>query len=193
MEEITYRIIVFVFLIAFCFVRGPFLLKAKKQEKSVKKKQKRESLLVFLNFIGMFIIPLIYSFSGWLDFASISLPGWLRMLWICVYFLALIYLYWIHKTLDKNWSMGLELGKKHKLITDGPYKRIRHPMYLFFYIVMFCNFFISANLFVGVYGILVWTILCVVRIPDEEKMLLKQFGKKYKDYMERTGRMLPKF
>jgi protein-S-isoprenylcysteine O-methyltransferase Ste14 len=51
---------------------------------------------------------------------------------------------------------------------------------------------ISANLFVGVFGIATWTLLYIVRIDDEEAMLLEEFGGEYKKYMDRTGRLLPK-
>jgi protein-S-isoprenylcysteine O-methyltransferase Ste14 len=88
--------------------------------------------------------------------------------------------------------MMLKLGEEHKLITTGPYSRIRHPMYTYFTIMVISTALISANLFVGVFGILTWTLLYLVRVGDEEAMMLEQFGEEYKQYMERTGRLFPK-
>jgi protein-S-isoprenylcysteine O-methyltransferase Ste14 len=66
-------------------------------------------------------------------------------------------------------------------------------MYTYFYILVISTALISANLFVGLFGIAAWTLLYVVRIGDEEAMLLEEFGEEYQEYMKRTGRLLPKF
>ncbi|OLS27908.1 MAG: hypothetical protein ThorAB25_19680, partial [Candidatus Thorarchaeota archaeon AB_25] len=86
----------------------------------------------------------------------------------------------------------LKLGEEHKLVTTGPYARIRHPMYTYFTIMAISTALISANLFVGVFGIAAWTLLYIVRIDDEEDMLLEEFGEDYSEYMKRTGRLIPK-
>ena len=88
--------------------------------------------------------------------------------------------------------MMLELGEEHKLVTTGPYSRIRHPMYTYFYIMVIATAAISANLVVGLVGITVWTIFYFIRVGDEENLLLEQFGEEYEEYMKRTGRLLPK-
>ena len=89
--------------------------------------------------------------------------------------------------------MLLKLGEEHSLITTGPYSRVRHPMYTYFYIMTSSTALISANLIVAAFGITAWTLLYLVRVGDEEAMMLEQFGEEYKQYMERTGRLLPKF
>jgi protein-S-isoprenylcysteine O-methyltransferase Ste14 len=66
-------------------------------------------------------------------------------------------------------------------------------MYTFFYILVISTALISANLFVGIFGIGAWTLLYVVRIGDEEEMLVEEFGEEYQEYMMSTGRLLPKF
>jgi protein-S-isoprenylcysteine O-methyltransferase Ste14 len=66
-------------------------------------------------------------------------------------------------------------------------------MYTFFYILVISNALISLNIIVGICGIILWSSLYVMRIEDEEKMLIEEFGKEYKEYIERTGRLVPKF
>jgi protein-S-isoprenylcysteine O-methyltransferase Ste14 len=34
-----------------------------------------------------------------------------------------------HADLGTNWSITLEIREQHRLITQGVYRRIRHPMY----------------------------------------------------------------
>jgi protein-S-isoprenylcysteine O-methyltransferase Ste14 len=192
MEEIFYRGALAILIIAFFIVRAPSVMSASKTEKTEEKKPTRERLLVLLNFIGMMGIPLVYILTPWLDFFSYSFHEFFRFFGIGFNICGLILLIWVHRTLGQHWSMMLKLGEEHKLVTSGPYARIRHPMYTYFTMMVISTALISANLFVGVFGIATWTLLYIVRIDDEEAMLLEEFGGEYKKYMDRTGRLLPK-
>jgi protein-S-isoprenylcysteine O-methyltransferase Ste14 len=177
----------------FFAIRAPSVRSASKTEKVKDEKPSRERLLVILNFIGMVVIPFIYIFTPWLDYFAFWLPMFIRYFGILFFIAGLILLAWVHRTLGQHWSMMLELGTEHSLVTTGPYSRIRHPMYTFFYIMVISSALISANLCVALFGICAWTILYTVRVEDEEDMLIEQFGDEYKEYMERTGRLFPKF
>jgi protein-S-isoprenylcysteine O-methyltransferase Ste14 len=76
-----------------------------------------------------------------------------------------------------------------KLITGGPYRFIRHPMYTAVLLGML-GIAINIDLVLG-YG--VWIVLCIdlyVKLHFEEKLLLEKFSE-YKEYMRRTKRLLP--
>ena len=193
MEEIIYKTSLAILIVAFFIVRTPGIMKASKTEKSEEKKPKRERILVFLNFVGMIGVPFIYVLTTWLDVFSFPVPEVIRIFGIIFNILGLLFLAWIHRSLGQHWSMMLNLGEEHKLVTTGPYAKIRHPMYTYFYILSISIALISANLFVGIFGIAAWTLLYIVRIGDEEAMLLEEFGEEYQEYMNRTGRLLPKF
>ena len=148
--------------------------------------------MVLLNFIGMVGVPFVYILTPWLDAFTLVYPEFIRIAGITFNIMGLLLLIWVHKALGEHWSMMLKLGEEHKLITAGPYARIRHPMYTYFYIMVIATALISANLFVGLFGIIIWTLLYIVRVGDEETMLLEKFGDEYREYMARTGRLLPK-
>ena len=192
MEEFIYRAALGILIIVFFIIRAPGVVSASKTEKVEEKKPTRERFLVLLNFIGMMGLPIIYILTSWLDYFALALPEFLRLLGIVFYVMGLFLLIWVHRTLGKHWSMMLKLGEEHSLITTGPYSRIRHPMYTFFYIMVISTTLISANLFVGSFGILTWSLLYLVRVGDEEAMMVEQFGDEYRQYIERTGRLLPK-
>ena len=192
MEEFYYKVGLAILIIAFFIIRSPSVRKASKTEKSDEKKAARERFMVFLNFVGMVGIPFVYILTTWLDMFAILIPEIVRLFGIIFCIVGLIFLTWIHRSLGKHWSMMLTLGEEHKLVTTGPYSRIRHPMYTFFYILVISTALISANLFVGIFGISAWTALYLVRINDEEAMLLEEFGEEYRGYMEQTGRLFPK-
>ena len=84
----------------------------------------------------------------------------------------------------------LKIVKEHKLVTDGLYKYIRHPLYLG---EILRNLGLVV-IFSSVYGIsivLLASIFLLFRIEIEEKMLLVVFGKEYIKYRRNTKKMIP--
>jgi protein-S-isoprenylcysteine O-methyltransferase Ste14 len=86
----------------------------------------------------------------------------------------------------------LQLHKEHSLVTIGPYKRIRHPLYAAMFTWAISLALVTANwIFVAV---TVATIAgTMARVPKEEQMMLDAFGEEYKEYMRRTGRYFPRW
>ena len=80
--------------------------------------------------------------------------------------------------------------KDHRLVTNGPYARIRHPMYTAFLMIAMGFFLVSSNLFFGGFTALIIYPL-IYRMNIEERYLSKTFGSDYKDYMAKTNRLLP--
>jgi protein-S-isoprenylcysteine O-methyltransferase Ste14 len=191
MQEIIWKIIFVIMWVCTGLIRMPHNSKYKKTEKIKSKKTSREKFLVFLAAIGMMIVPMIYVFTPWLNSLNMGLPDWARWVGIIGFGFGLILFWWVHKTLGKNWSPILEIRKNHKLITNGPYKYIRHPMYTQIWIWVICQWLILSNWVVGLVGILTWTILYVIRIPEEEKMMVEEFGQEYEDYMRKTKKIIP--
>ena len=104
----------------------------------------------------------------------------------------LFYLVWVHRHLDSQWSIALELQDDHKLITSGPYSRVRHPMYLGIFVYTAGLILISLDLLVFIF--FAFSIYVNYRrIPSEEQMMMDQFGEEYREYMSRTGRLFPRF
>ena len=193
MEEYIYKVTLGILIVAFFIIRAPSVLKASKTEKTGETKPTRERVMVFLNFIGMMVLPFVYILTPWVDMFQFPLPEIIRWFGIAFNIFGLFLLVWIHRALGEHWSMMLKLGEEHKLVTTGPYSRIRHPMYTFFYILVISTALISSNIIVGLCAILLWTGLYVMRINDEEEMLIEEFGNEYREYIERTGRLWPKF
>lgn len=92
-----------------------------------------------------------------------------------------------------RWEIFWNKTYKGQLVTDGIFQHIRHPHYTSLLIIGFglALFFYSlASLLIAVIAIpiMIWSIL------DEEKLLLKQYGKEYEEYMKKVPwRIIPKF
>jgi protein-S-isoprenylcysteine O-methyltransferase Ste14 len=98
---------------------------------------------------------------------------------------------WAQVALGALWSPNLMLRKGHRLITTGPYARIRHPLYAGMIGWSYGLGLVSANWIFVILAALVSTVF-VLRIPREERMLVKEFGEEYRNYALRTGSIFPK-
>ena len=127
-----------------------------------------------------------------LAWAVLPLPAGWRWLGIGLGVVGIFFLLWIHHTLGKNFSVPGVMKEKQLLITVGPYRWVRHPMYTALFLVTIVYFLISANWFIGLVwiGWIVGTVASMLR--DEETALIEKFGDKYRAYMQRTGRFLPR-
>ena len=76
-------------------------------------------------------------------------------------------------------------------ITTGPYRWVRHPLYTLAALLGVANFLAAANWFFFVMGGAIFLLLAI-RTRKEEENLIARFGDDYRNYMQRTGRFLPR-
>lgn len=150
----------------------------------------REKALYFFVLLS-FLVPEVLWLFDLLNAGSFELPHLWRMLGIGIGFGALLLFFLTHKQLGDNWSGTLELRENHELVTTGVYSLVRHPMYSVFLLNVLSKTLITANWIVGGVGFFAVVIMCIIRIPDEEKMMSGQFGEAYQVYMKKTKRLIP--
>ncbi len=158
--------------------------------------KKRKSLvgIILISAAGVGLAaPLFYLFSPWLDFANYDLPGWLGWIGTAVFAMALFLLWRSHADLGRNWSAILQIRQEHSLITDGIYRHIRHPMYAAHLLWAIAQGLLLENWLVGWAFLVISVPFYLLRVPKEEKMMLEQFGQEYRQYISRTGRIIPRF
>ena len=78
------------------------------------------------------------------------------------------------------------------MITSGPYQFIRHPIYTAFIFILGSSLLTSANWLIGLAWIGMTVVEVASRIGFEESLMLEYFGDGYREYMKKTGRLLPK-
>ncbi|MBN1165549.1 MAG: isoprenylcysteine carboxylmethyltransferase family protein [Methanospirillaceae archaeon] len=191
MDDSTYKLILLILLLLFVAIRAPFVWSRTRTEKMVNKTTLTDRIVILLFTLGMAVVPLIYIITPFFDACSLGWPDVLRMSGIFLYLFSLLYLLFIHLTLGKNWSMHLALSREHKLITTGPYRYIRHPMYTAFCGMMVGQLFLTSNWFFGGFGLVTLLFLIGIRIPKEEHMMTEQFGDEYRVYSSQTGMLFP--
>lgn len=193
MEEKYWKLSFFGLFLVWFSIRTLFGKGSLKIKTKIRKRVVIEKILVTLNFFGMMFLPLYVVFSLKLDYATMHLSSFIRWIALCVYALNLGLFAWCHISLGKNWSNTLEIKKDQKLIKEGPYRKIRHPMYTHFWLLIISQGLLLNNWIVLVYGVFAWGLLYLLRVPKEEEMMIEEFGEEYRKYMEETGKLLPKF
>jgi protein-S-isoprenylcysteine O-methyltransferase Ste14 len=99
--------------------------------------------------------------------------------------------WWVFESLGKNITPTVATRERHELVTAGPFRWVRHPLYATGTAFFGSLSVVAANWFMGLASLCVLVIL-LVRLPEEEKRLLERFGGEYAEYMKRTGGLLPR-
>ena len=174
-------------------IRVPFQKTWKAAAKTEQRVSRTEKVLLGLLSAAGIILPLIYSVTNWLDSADYSLPAWMGWLGVFLLACALFIFTLSHLDLKSNWSPTLEILKGHILVTNGIYGYIRHPMYASQWLWVFAQILLLQNWLAGPIGLIIFILFYILRVPAEEKMMLDTFSDKYREYMKKTGGVIPKF
>lgn len=190
--ELAGKIIWVIFVVCWGAIRWVPNKRSRRTDISTTVRTVRERLSIAISTTGIGVLPGIWVFTGFpksLDFEPIPIfiviGGF-----VCLFALYLFKA--THKALGAMWSFSLDLRSEHKLVTEGIYKKVRHPMYSAFWLwaigqsLVLSNWAAAFSAFVG-FGTLYF-----LRVGQEEKMMLKEFGAEYEEYSQRTGRIFPR-
>ena len=127
---------------------------------------------------------------GWMAWAQIELPVWLRWTGGFLMLLCIPLVYWVFSSLGKNVTQTVAIRKDHSLVRSGPYRWVRHPLYSVGLLLFLSFSLLSANWFTALVIVATFKILSL-RTHLEEGRLVEKFGDDYRQYMQSTGRYLP--
>jgi protein-S-isoprenylcysteine O-methyltransferase Ste14 len=139
---------------------------------------------VFLVFAGVlsylddFLFPLRFSFDSYVQMIGIVITafGYFLFTWSVI--------------ARGRYATAWEMPENHKLVTRGPYRYVRHPSYLA-YFIMFPGLFLIWLTWIALIPLV--AILGYLQIVgEEEKMLVQKFGDEYIAYQKTVGQFFPK-
>lgn len=96
------------------------------------------------------------------------------------------------KRMGRHWKMAVTTVERQQLITDGPFARVRHPIYGYQMLLMLASVVVVPTMPMLVVA-LVHPLLMIVKARNEERHLLGTHGEDYAHYVARTGRFFPRF
>lgn len=178
-------------IVAWYIIRYPFERRAKRVRVVVNRRSGIEKFGLASALFGLAVVPAFYVATGIPEAADYQAHLWAVVLGAVLFFTAMWVFRRTHKVLGKNWSISLEIREKHQLVCAGPYALVRHPMYTSFLLMALGQAFLLSNWFVGAAGLIGFAILFFLRVDKEERMMLEIFGPQYRDYMDKTKRIIP--
>lgn len=116
-------------------------------------------------------------FPGQRMVASIVIAGGAALVvWALVYF--------------RSWRFRAKLEEGHKLATGGPFRTVRHPIYMGLNLLALGTALWAPTTLLRVAFVLV-VVGSDLRARAEETLLERAFGPSYREYMARTRRFVP--
>jgi protein-S-isoprenylcysteine O-methyltransferase Ste14 len=161
------------------FKKDPALIQRRLKAGPTAETQKSQKIIQALSsifFLGIFIVSGLDYSSGWS-----YVPGILSIIADIFAAIGFLIIFFVFKE-NSYTSSIIEVGSEQKVISTGPYGKIRHPMYSGAFLMLLVTPFALGSLtgLIPVIGIILSIIL---RLLDEEKYLMKNLPG-YKEYME---------
>jgi len=195
MNENVFRILAALILFTGMGISSYFRIKADRESGEKLSRKADGTVMMTIIRIGGLILwlsPFVYLINpAWMAWSKLGLPDWVRWLGIGIGVVNTFGIYWLFSSIGTGITPVSATRKEHKLVTNGIYKYIRHPLYTFGSSMFVAFGMMADSWFVAALGILTF-ILMAIRTPKEEANLIAKFGDEYREYMKRTGRFLPK-
>jgi len=194
LQEYWIRIAVFLAMLAAFTISGYFRSKADKSDRKVSNKEENQLVMHIRNAGALLMYGSILVFLAYprlIAWGQIDLPIGVRWGAVALLYAMVPAFYWQLSSLNNNITRTVAIRQEHQLITAGPYKYIRHPLYTFGLIFIMTIAVAAASWWIFGLGLVTWIPLAM-RTPLEEQKLIEAFGDEYREYIKHTGRYLPK-
>jgi len=195
MNENVFRIVAAVILFTGIGISAYFRRKADRESgEKISRKVDGTAMMTAIRLGGLvlWLSPLIYLLSpAWMAWSKIGLPEWARWFGVGIGVLCTMGIYWLFSSIGSGITPTSATRRQHTLITSGPYRWVRHPLYTVGSSLFIAFGMMADNWFIAALGVLAF-IGMAIRTPKEEANLIEKFGDEYREYMKRTGRFFPK-
>lgn len=105
--------------------------------------------------------------------------------------LGIAFAVWARMHLGRNWGQPMTLKEGHELVTTGPYRFIRHPIYTGILLATLGSALAVSTLWLMAFGIS--GAYFVYSARTEERLMMQQFPNEYAEYKKRTKALIPFF
>ncbi len=161
----------------------PFLL-AKRNTQPARKLDRRARW-------GVLLVAIAYSMLWQNKFWERSPEAWRIALAIAFLLLASLLSWTGARALGRQWRIDAGLNPDHELVTLGPYRLVRHPIYTSMLCMLCGTGFMVTPLPMLLLSTLVFITGTEIRVRIEDKLLASSFGERFLDYQRRVPAYIP--
>jgi protein-S-isoprenylcysteine O-methyltransferase Ste14 len=145
--------------------------------------------LLFIQLLSLGIV-FVAPYTDKHQIAILHVSDTVRMVGLICIIPGFILMQMAEKHLGKQFSVEVTVQKNHRLVTTGPFQIIRHPRYLGI-IVMFVGISLVFRSLLAMFIVFALSLVLIWRIAVEESLMLQEFGQAWKDYCEKSWRIIP--
>jgi protein-S-isoprenylcysteine O-methyltransferase Ste14 len=120
-----------------------------------------------------------------------SLPTWRLVLTILFLALASLLSWTGARALGRQWRIEAGLSSDHELVTHGPYRVVRHPIYTSMLCLFLGTGFVIAPLWLLAVASVFFTVGTEIRVRAEERLLASGFGHQFEEYRRQVPAYVP--
>jgi protein-S-isoprenylcysteine O-methyltransferase Ste14 len=190
-EHTLHLISVYALEIGWLLFGAIFLFRKRWPRDKTRKRDPGSVLGIIIQTLSLFVIWMFPRRS----YTLFPVGFWLQLLntiFVTLIVLVSVWTMWSAlRVLGKQWSLQARVLEDHKLIREGPYRFVRHPIY-----TGLLGMIIAAGLawshWIGfLVALVLFTIGTAIRIRSEEKLLREQFGAAFHDYKRSVPAVVP--
>jgi protein-S-isoprenylcysteine O-methyltransferase Ste14 len=191
--DIPYRIALVALAVVQLTVSSRFMKKAEAGGTILQKRA--EGLPLSIAIAGFYIVyclaVLVYLINPqWMAWSAMALPVVVRWSGAVIMAMGAAFHIWGMIHLGTNLTISISTRDEHTLITTGPYRWVRHPLYAGGMLESIGVCLVLANVSVVIAAGCFWGLIAY-RTGMEEERLSETFGEPYREYRERVGRFVP--
>jgi len=131
-------------------------------------------------------------FPSALAWSYADFPDWLRWIGAILLLGGVTLLALAHHHLGKSFHSLVVQKSGQVLVDSGPYRLVRHPIYTAYVLCYFGGGLLASSLVLTLIPGPLYILFIALRLAEEEAVMIDQFGPKYRNYMSKTGRFLPR-
>lgn len=155
-----------------------------------KKTVGRQRLALVLMQVLSLAIVIAGPYSDRRDVATLSEAEIVRYLGLALFCLGFVAMHWAEVHLERQFSLEVSIQEGHRLVTDGPYRYLRHPRYLGILLFM-AGISLVFRSWLALILVAALTLVLVWRIRDEEALMRQEFGSEWEMHAQRSWRIIP--
>ena len=140
---------------------------------------------------GILIVAVSYSMLWQTKFWERSLAPWQFVLATLLFLLAALLSWTAKRALGKQWRIEAGLNPDHNLVTSGPYRIVRHPIYTSMLCVLLGTGVLITPWWLLLISVLVFLAGTEIRVRIEDSLLDSHFGDRFRVYQQSVPAYIP--
>jgi protein-S-isoprenylcysteine O-methyltransferase Ste14 len=192
--EQPFRWILAVILVVAISISGYYRKRARETGGTIARRQESGRLIALRLAFGLPLLLSLMAFllrPGLIGWAKAPLPLWVRWGGAALGVTCIVLVVWVMRSIGANVSETVLTKEAHELVTHGPYRWVRHPLYAVGLLLLLSAALMASSWLIGALTAVAGIAIRTIVIPVEETALIEKFGDRYREYMGRTGRLIP--